>query len=99
MADELAAAIVDVRNHLGEKFMPLHKYHGFSRGMVDVGPQTLVAAQYYEAIPFYGPPRKCEEGKEMEITKFYEWKVAKASKVGPFFVSSLRSHPLIRNRI
>ena len=84
LADELAAYIVDMRNHLGEKFLPLPKFYGFSRGMLNVGPQVLVAIQYYQEIPFYGPPRQCEEGKRLEITKFCEWKVAKGSKVSCF---------------
>ena len=84
-AEELAEDIVGMRNHLGDKFMPLHKYPDFPRGLVECGSQTLISAQYFEEIPFYGPPRP--SGHEpMQITKFYEWQAVKVSRVRFLFV-------------
>ena len=79
-AEELAEDIVGMRNYLGDKFMPLHKYPDFPRGVVECGSQTLISAQYFEEIPFYGPPRPCGH-EPMQITKFYEWQAVKVSRV------------------
>ena len=70
-AEELAEDIVGMHNYLGDKFMPLHKYPDFPRGVVEYGSQTLLSAQYFEEIPFYGPPRPCGQ-EHLQITKFYK---------------------------
>lgn len=80
-AEQLALAIVEMRNHLGRNIMPLEKFHGFSRGTFETGGQTLCSAQYYEEIPFYGPPRQ-PHNEEGQITKIYEWKLINKPKAG-----------------
>ena len=79
-AEELAEDIVSMRDYLGDKFMPLHKYPDFPRGVVECGSQTLLSAQYFEEVPFYGPPRPCGQ-EDLEITKFYKWRVVKVLRV------------------
>ena len=74
-----------IRNYLGDKFMPLHKYPDFPRGVVECGTQTLISAQYFEELPFYGPPRPCGH-EPMQITKFYEWQAVNISRVSFFFI-------------
>ena len=82
LAEELALALVDVRDYLGTDIMPLEKFSAFPRGKVGVGGKTLFTSQYYEEIPYYGPPRSVKDGREdLEITKFYEWKVIACAKV------------------
>ena len=79
-AEELAKSIVEMRNHLGPTLMPLNKYHFFRRGILEIGNQTVISAEYFEEIPFYGPPRPCG-GEALEITKFYEWKLVDCPRV------------------
>ena len=86
-AEELAEDIVGMRNYLGDKFMPLHKYPDFPRGVVECGSQTLISAQYFEEIPFYGPPRPCGH-EPMQITKFYEWQAVKVTRVSFFLIEN-----------
>ena len=50
------------------------------RGTFEIRGQTLSSAQYYEEIPFYGPPRQ-PNSEENDITKFYEWKLIDKPKV------------------
>lgn len=54
--------------------MPLEKYYLLSRGVFEIGKVTVASGQYFQEIPYYGPPRPCE-GEQLEITKFYEWKI------------------------
>ena len=84
MAEELVEAILETRNYLGKSLMPLEQYSSFARGIFQVGNQTIIARQYYEEIPFYGPPRpagQLAEGEIMQITKFYEWKIIDCPRV------------------
>ncbi len=83
LGDKLADVIVEVRDHLGQSIMPLDRYHMFSRGVFEVGRQTVISGQYYEEIPYYGPPRPAgqDQGGIMEITKFYEWKIIDSPRV------------------
>ncbi len=55
----------------------------FSRGVFEVGTQTVVPSQYYQEIPYYGPPRPAgqDEGPMPQITKFYEWKIIDSPRV------------------
>ena len=80
LADELAEAAVELRNHLGEALMPLEKYYLLSRGVFEIGKVTVASGQYFQEIPYYGPPRPCE-GEQLEITKFYEWKIIDCPRV------------------
>ena len=82
IGEELALALVDMRDHLGTDIMPLEKFSAFPRGRVGIGRKTLITSQYYEEIPYYGPPRSVKDGRKAnEITKFYEWKVIACAKV------------------
>lgn len=60
--------------------MPLERYYLLGRGVFEVGKVTVASGQYYQEIPYYGPPRPCE-GKALEITKFYEWKIIDCPRV------------------
>ena len=84
MAEELVEVILETRNYLGKSLMPLEQYSSFARGIFQVGNQTIFARQYYEEIPFYGPPRPAGQlavGEKMQITKFYEWKIIDCPRV------------------
>jgi hypothetical protein len=75
LAEELAETVVETRNHLGPDLMPLERHHVFSRGIFEVNQQTIIAGQYYEELPFYGPPKLPGPSGGPHISKFYEWKI------------------------
>ena len=69
--------------------MPLEKYHLLSRGVFEVGKVTVASGQYFQEIPFYGPPRAVGEGQPLEITKFYEWKIIDCPRVSLVYSNHL----------
>lgn len=83
LAEQLAGLIVEVRNHLGPSIMPLGQYHMFSRGIFEAAGKTILPGQYYEEIPYYGPPRPAGQDESVlpQITKFYEWKIIDSPRV------------------
>ena len=50
------------------------------RGTFEIGSQSVLSAQYYEEIPFYGPPAPIDDSS-FPPTKFFEWKVVDGPKV------------------
>lgn len=77
----MAESIVEMRNHLGKALMPLDKHFFFRRGFFQIGNQTILSAQYFEEIPFYGPPRPCGGEERFQLTKFFEWKLVNCPRV------------------
>ena len=77
----MAESIVEMRNHLGKALMPLDKHFFFRRGFFQIGNQTILSAQYFEEIPFDGPPRPCGGEERFQLTKFFEWKLVNCPRV------------------
>lgn len=52
-ADELCQAIVDLRDHLGAKLLPVERYDSFIRDRFWVEPYRVEAAQFFEPVRYH----------------------------------------------
>lgn len=72
-ADELARAIVDLRNHLGTKLIPPSRFNAFARDRFKVKEKVVLAAQFFEPVPFYPG--------DSRLLKLYRFSVYEGKKV------------------